>query len=179
MALMADALIRPFRDADVVWAAPLLDQEFGGRVQARRGELLDVLTLPGFVADSGDQPEGLLTYRRVGSECELAFLWARARHRGIGTALIRALLEEAADCSRIWVVTTNDNLDALRFYQRRGFVLCALRAGAVDQSRRWLKPQISQVGEYGISLRDELELEFVATRTPTAPDSAADVSVAR
>jgi hypothetical protein len=50
-------------------------------------------------------------------------------------------------------------LDALRFYQRRGFVLLALRPGAVDEARRSLKPHIGRVGEHGIPLRDELELE--------------------
>ncbi len=55
------------------------------------------------------------------------------------------------------MVTTNDNLRALGLYQRRGFRLAALRCGAVDQGRR-LKPEISEVGEGGIPLHDELEL---------------------
>jgi hypothetical protein len=58
-------------------------------------------------------------------------------------------------------VTTNDNLDALRFYQRRGFRLTALRAGAVDRTRASLKPRIGTLGEHGIPLRNELELELV------------------
>ena len=55
------------------------------------------------------------------------------------------------------LITTNDNVDALRFYQRRGFVLTELRPGAVDESRR-MKPQIPLVGAYGIPIRDELVL---------------------
>ena len=50
-------------------------------------------------------------------------------------------------------------LRALRFYQRRGFHLVRLRAGAVDESRVSLKPEIPGVGDHGIALRDELELE--------------------
>jgi ribosomal protein S18 acetylase RimI-like enzyme len=165
---VADVLIRPFGAEDLAWAEPVLEGEFGGRRQARRGELLDVLALPGFVATRGAEPEGLLTYRRTARECELAFLWARERNRGVGTALVRALQAEAADCARIWVVTTNDNLDALRFYQRRGFALCALRAGAVDRSREQLKPRISPTGAYGIPLRDELELELISTGSAVA-----------
>ena len=57
-------------------------------------------------------------------------------------------------------MTTNDNLDALRFYQRRGFRLVALRPGAVDESRVSLKPQIGVSGDFEIPLRDELELEL-------------------
>ena len=137
-----------------------MDEEFGGVLQARRGELIDVLALPGFVAEENGRPVGLLMYRRENGECELAFIGSLERHRGIGTALLNALRGEVADCARIWLVTTNDNLEALRFYQRRGFVLSGLRLGAVDDSRRRLKPQISAIGGFGIPLRDELELEL-------------------
>ncbi len=70
--------------------------------------------------------------------------------------------ERAAElgCSRIFVITTNDNVEALRFYQRRGFRLAELRAGDVDRSRRELRPEIPEVGEFGIEIRDEIELEL-------------------
>jgi GNAT superfamily N-acetyltransferase len=79
---------------------------------------------------------------------------------GMGTRLLAAVEEEARrrGCDRLMVVSTNDNVDALRFYQRRGFCLAALHKGAVDKSRMLLKPEIPKVGEYGIPLRDELEL---------------------
>jgi ribosomal protein S18 acetylase RimI-like enzyme len=156
-------VIREYRESDRVWAEAFLNDEFGGPFQARRGELIDVLALPGFVAERDGRPLGLVTYRRENNECELAFIGALERHEGVGTALLKTLLEALAGCSRIWLVTTNDNLDALRFYQRRGFVLSALRPGAVDESRRGLKPQIGGVGEFGIPLRDELELELLPT----------------
>ena len=70
-----------------------------------------------------------------------------------------------AGCTRLWLVTTNDNVDALRFYQRRGFRLARLRAGAVDESRATLKPEIPTSGSYGIPLRDELELEMDLSAT--------------
>jgi hypothetical protein len=57
------------------------------------------------------------------------------------------------------VTTTNDNLNALRFYQRRGFRLAQVRPGAVDKAR-FIKPSISRIGEYGIPIRDEIELEY-------------------
>lgn len=156
-------VIRPYDESDQTWAELLMKESFGGHLQARRGELIDVLALPGFVAEHDDRPVGLLTYRRDHGECELAFIEALERYRGIGTSLVDALRREVADCERIWLVTTNDNLEALRFYQRRGFVLSALRVGAVDDSRRRLKPQISAVGEFGIPIRDEIELELRLT----------------
>ena len=152
--------IRAFVSSDRDWAGRFLDEHYGGPVQARRGELVDVLALPGIVAERDGLPVGLLTYRRDGADCELAFVAALVRHDGVGTALLEALVAEVAGCERVWLVTTNDNLEALRFYQRRGFALSALRPGAVDESRRALKPQISEVGEFGIPLRDEVELEL-------------------
>ena len=79
---------------------------------------------------------------------------------GVGSALVSTLEDaaRAAGCRRLWLITTNDNLEALRFYQRRGFVLAALHPGAIEASRR-LKPVIPLVGHDGIPIRDELELE--------------------
>jgi ribosomal protein S18 acetylase RimI-like enzyme len=153
-------VIREYQESDRFWAEAYMEDEFGGAFQARRGELIDVLALPGFVAERGSRPVGIVTYRREDADCELAFIAAFERHQGVGTALLGALLAAAAGSDRIWVVTTNDNLEALRFYQRRGFRLVAIRPGAVDESRARLKPQIGAVGEFGIPLRDELELEL-------------------
>jgi ribosomal protein S18 acetylase RimI-like enzyme len=84
------------------------------------------------------------------------------RRRGAGTALLEAVVADARaeGASRLWLITTNDNLDSLRFYQRRGFRLAAMHPGAVDDARR-LKPTIPQRGEHGISIHDEIELELV------------------
>ena len=80
---------------------------------------------------------------------------------GIGTALLsRATgLARAAGVPRLWLITTNDNLNALRFYQRRGLRLVAVRRGAVDEARA-LKASIPVIGESGIELHDEIELEL-------------------
>ena len=86
------------------------------------------------------------------------------KQRGIGSALIARVVTEARErgCRRLWLVTTNDNLDALRFYQRRGFRLEAVDPGAVNRARQ-LKPSIPLVGEYGILLRDEIQLGMKLT----------------
>jgi ribosomal protein S18 acetylase RimI-like enzyme len=86
---------------------------------------------------------------------------------GVGTALLAAAnaAAYAAGCSTLWLVTTNDNLDALRFYQRRGFRVRAVRPGAVDDARATLKPEISSTGAYGIPLRDEIELEAAVSES--------------
>ncbi|MCF8564637.1 GNAT family N-acetyltransferase [Alicyclobacillus tolerans] len=79
---------------------------------------------------------------------------------GVGTALI-SFVEQIANYSkmrRIWLITSNDNLDALRFYQRRGYRITAISPNAIDEARK-LKPTIPQVGYYDIPIHDELELE--------------------
>ena len=94
-------------------------------------------------------------------QCEILTLHADEQWRGAGTALIEVAgqLARRQGCARLWVITTNDNVDALRFYQRRGFCLVEVHRGAVDRSRAALKPEIPAAGAYGIPLRDEIELE--------------------
>ena len=129
---------------------------------ARRAELVDPLRHQALLAWTDDTLVGVATYVIIESDCELLTLHARSRFTGTGSALLTAVKEVArrSACTRLWVVTTNDNVDALRFYQRRGFRLAHLRTEAVNQSRRTLKPEIPVIGSYGIDLRDELELEI-------------------
>jgi GNAT superfamily N-acetyltransferase len=103
--------------------------------------------------------EGVLAYA-IDEEpvCELVAIIADTQWRGVGTALIEALRRQlGAGFTQIRLTTTNDNVDALRFYQRRGFRLAAVRPGAVDASRRE-KPSIPLIGDYGIPTRDEIDL---------------------
>ena len=84
----------------------------------------------------------------------------RIRHDRVHAgALIEAVVSTvAAQGGReLWLVTTNDNVDALRLYQRRGFHLARLDSGAIDRARD-LKPTIPLLGRYGIPMRDELML---------------------
>ena len=157
-------LIRERTSADRAAVAPFLERWHSLRV-ARRGTLEEPLRHPALIAEEDGRLLGVLTYVVDGTQCEVLTLHADERGRGVGTALLEAVRERAAaaGCERLWLVTTNDNVDALRFYQRRGFRLAALRAGAVDQSRARLKPEIPEVGDHGIPLRDELELELQLT----------------
>jgi GNAT superfamily N-acetyltransferase len=148
--------------ADRAWIESFLES-VGSRRVARGGELVDPLDHPMLLAEAADgQPAGLLTYIERDGECEVHTLHAVRQWQGAGSALIAAVRDLAANrgCTRLWLVTTNDNVDALRFYQRRGYRLAEIRPGAVDDARRTLKPAIPEVGEYGIPLRDELVLEI-------------------
>jgi ribosomal protein S18 acetylase RimI-like enzyme len=152
--------VRPASPDDLPWVRGFLDETGSARV-ARRGELVYPLDHPMLLALDDGVPSGLLTYMVDGEACEVVTIHAVRPGHGIGTALLAAVGEAArvAGCAVLWLVTTNDNVDALRFYQLRGFRIRAIRAGAVADSRARLKPEIPAIGMYGIPLRDEIELE--------------------
>ena len=153
---MSGITVRDLAEVDLEWAASVLDAELAGRWQARRGELVDVLALPGLVAERDRRHVGLLAYRLEDGSCEIEALIATTPRIGIGTALVAELRGRTGDVP-IRVVTTNDNLRAMAFYRRLGFRLVAVRPGAVDEARRRLKPTIGSLGQDGIPISDELE----------------------
>lgn len=115
--------------------------------------------LPGFIAERAGRIAGLVTFDVRSGVLEIVTINALHQFAGIGTMLIEAVRAEAKrrGCQQITLTTTNDNVAALRFYQRRGFRLAALRPGAVDKSRL-RKPEIPRAGDFGIPLRDEIDL---------------------
>ena len=136
-------------------------ERWGAMVMISRGKAHQVDRLPGFLAIQDRAPVGLITYRIDGDECEIVTLDSVRKGVGIGTALIETVngAARAAGCTRLWLITTNDNLPALRFYQKRGFSLVAVHRNAIQESRK-LKPSIAAIGMDGIPIRDEIELEL-------------------
>ena len=112
-------------------------------------------------ADEGDEVLGYLLYEFHDGECEIMVLESAARKIGVASALIERLRQKArsSGVSKVIVQTSNDNVNAFRFYQRRGFTIRAIRTGALDAARK-LKPVIPLIGEDGIPLRDEIEFEL-------------------
>jgi len=102
---------------------------------------------------------GLVTYIIRDNECEIISLDSILEGKGIGTSLINEVENVAVknNCKLIKVITTNDNLLALRFYQKRGFVLWRIINNAVEKARE-IKPEIPLIGNDGIPIRDEIEL---------------------
>lgn len=132
---------------------------------AAHGVLYDASDLPGFLAEVGSQAAGLVTYNADDSGWEVVTLDATVAGRGVGTQLLRAVEDaaRAAGANRVWLITTNENVHALRFYQRRGFNLVTVHRNAVTRSRAELKPSIPLEVD-GIPLRHEIELERVLAR---------------
>ena len=156
--------VRAATPADRSWISSLLQDRWGSTTVVSRGRSLDASKLPALVAEAGGPGApglGLATYRIEGDEFELVTIDAVVAEVGVGSALLAAAKKVAAGegCRRLWLITTNDNVDALRFYQRRGLRIAAVHRDGVDRARR-IKPQIPAVGSSGIGIHDELELEF-------------------
>jgi ribosomal protein S18 acetylase RimI-like enzyme len=126
-----------------------------------RGEVVDMKVLDGFVVYDGETITGLTTYRIEDDECEIMSLDSLRENQGIGTALINKVIEKAAKekCTKIKLITTNDNINAMRFYQKRGFDMAKLYHNALDVSRK-LKPSIPMLGDFDIPLKHEIEFEM-------------------
>lgn len=157
----ADFVIRPVTPLDRGEIARIITERWRADIIVVHGTIYRPSTLPGFIACREGEWLGLVTYHIEGDGCELVTLDSFYPSIGIGTALLQSVKEVAitAKCKRLWLVTTNDNLNALRFYQRRGFVLVAIYRNAVEKARE-LKPEIPAIGACGIPLRDEIELEM-------------------
>jgi ribosomal protein S18 acetylase RimI-like enzyme len=134
---------------------------WGGEEMITRGRVHRPEQLDGFIVAGGDEWLGLLTFVLEDNECEITSLDSLREGHGIGSRLISQVIEEARarGCNRLFLITTNDNLNALGFYQKRGFVIAAIYRGAVNALRK-IKPGIPLVGYNNIPLRDEIELEM-------------------
>ena len=151
--------VRPLREEERGWLAEHLQLAWGSTTIVSRSRARDAAKLPAFVATDADVLVGLATYAIEGGQCELITIEAFRAGEGIGTALLGAVTDaaRARRCERLWLVTTNDNLAALAFYERRGLRQIAVHRGAVDEARA-LKPEIPLTGEDGIEIHDEIEL---------------------
>lgn len=144
------------------WAVGYIVESWGASKLVSHGRVYQAEDLPGFVALDKTQPAGLLTYYVEGAHCEIITLNAKVGGKGIGSALVTAVVQEmkAQSVSRIWLLTTNDNTDAMRFYQRRGFDMKAIHHNAVAEARK-IKPEIAAIGHYGIPVNHEIEFEMI------------------
>lgn len=127
-----------------------------------RGRLVSPRDVEGVGAYSGAQLQGVATWRIEQGAFYLLTLNNITDRRGVGVALLAAVLGTARRQGFPFMraMLSNDNIPALRFYQKRGFRVIAVHSGVVDMMRE-LKPSIPQLGFDGIPMRDELELEIV------------------
>lgn len=153
--------VRPIGASDRDWVRRVLTQYWASPQIYSKGRLTNAVELPGFAAIRDDTPVGLITYRIEEKDCEIVTHNSLAGCGGIGSCLLAAVRHEARErgCTRLWLMTTNDNTPALRFYQRRDFDLVGIHRDVMHQARR-LKPHIPDRGLDDIPIRHEIELEY-------------------
>lgn len=152
----------PAGDADHAFLAQVWVDSWAGDAILSGGRERRLGDVSALIARYGADLVGAATYLLDGRTCELVTIdtLSGARRHGAGSALLAAVEQagRSGGADRLRVFTTNDNLDALRFYQRRGYRIASVRRGAVDEARV-MKPAIPEIAENGIPIRDELELE--------------------
>jgi ribosomal protein S18 acetylase RimI-like enzyme len=155
-------VVKKVTSAERAWLMNIV-RDWGADFVVTRGRKVYPAEIDGlYVEDENGEKIGLATYEIIGDQCELVTLDALKKFRGVGTALVAEVVERARarGCRRLWLITTNDNLDAIRFYQKRGFTIAAVHVNALAHSRK-LKPSIPEIGQFEIPLRDEIEFEML------------------
>lgn len=153
--------IHPVTAGEKEWVLEVV-RGWGADFIVSRGRKIYPTELDAFYAeDESGEKVGLITCEIIGDQCEIVTLDAFVKFKGIGTALIERVKEtvKAHGCRRLWLITLNDNIDAIRFYQRRDFTIAAIHLNAMVISRR-IKPTIPEIGMHGIPIRDEIEFEM-------------------
>jgi len=153
--------IRPVRDADRTWMRSEMKKWWGAEEVVLCGKVYYPAEMNGFIAHDDGEKYGLIIFRRDQDQYEVMSLTTSEKHSPAARVLIETVIQDAREqkCRRVIVVTTNDNMDALRFYQKAGFHIHTIRTGVIAESRK-LKPEIPTYGNHRIPIRDEIELEM-------------------
>ncbi|MGE7895054.1 GNAT family N-acetyltransferase [Bacillus cereus] len=140
-------------------------ENWGSSLMVSRGKEHQLEELPGFVALSDDRIIGIITYEVTGNICEIVSLDSFEERKGIGTKLVDCVLQVAEEerCRQVWLITTNDNMNALRFYQKRNFVMTNLYVNAVEEARK-IKKEIPRMGYDNIPILHEIQLEYLLVK---------------
>lgn len=125
-----------------------------------RGKLVDMTELEGFVVYEMNEIIGLITYKIIDNECEIISLDSLREKQGIGTLLVEQVIKVfiRKKCKKVKLVTTNDNMNAIRFYQTHGFDMVQIYRNSLEAARK-LKPSIPKLGNFGIPMKHEIEFE--------------------
>lgn len=159
---MKNVTIRLTTPEDEAMVSDLMEKYWGGEPLVVRTQNFYPSKLDGILAFSENKIVGFLFFDIQDKTCEIIVLEAFDQFKGIGTTLIDKLkvIAKEKNYNRLYLTTHNDNLDALRFYQRRGFHICAIHIDSVKKGRK-MKPNIPMIGDYDIPIRDEIDLELI------------------
>lgn len=151
-------IYRKLQNNDKEWAAKFIQDHWISDIVVVHKTVYYPVKLKGFLAEYKSEKIGLVTFKIVNKNCEIVTLNSIRENKGVGTRLVKKIigLARKEKCKKVWLMTTNDNIKAIYFYQKLGFQLLKVYPNAVEESRKF-KPDIPESGENGIPIRDELE----------------------
>lgn len=134
---------------------------WGGPMVVTLGNLYDTSNLSGYVAEGDGALLGAVLYQLNNDECEVSVLFSLVQGIGAGTKLLDTVVNTAKEngVHRVWLITTNDDTQAIRFYQKYGFKLKAVHIGAFEVTRK-LKNELPSLGNDNIPIEHEFEFEL-------------------
>ena len=153
--------VRPITPEDREWVAELIGTAFGSvRLMSNDHMIDDASLLDGFAAEIDGRAVGCALINEVDGDTELVALVSTYRGAGVGTGLLETVVERGRrdGWKRLWLVTSNDNVDAIRMYQRAGWHWTDFRHDAITRART-AKPEIPEIGNHGIPMRHEIHFE--------------------
>jgi GNAT superfamily N-acetyltransferase len=153
--------LRPITPEDREWIAEVIGTACGaGRLISNEHLSEEASLLDGFVAEIDARPIGCALINDVDGDTELVALVTTYRGAGVGAALLDAVVERGKrdGWKRLWLVTSNDNTDAIRVYQRAGWDWTEFRRDAITRARAH-RPEIPELGQHGIPVRHEIHFE--------------------
>jgi ribosomal protein S18 acetylase RimI-like enzyme len=154
--------VRRVTDDDRPWIAETVTAEFVSPRLVSKGRVVeDASMLDGYLVELDGRPIGFALWLEEDGDAELIAMVTTYRGAGAGVALLDAVVAHArkSEWRRLWLITTNDNTDAIGIYQRAGWNWVAWHRDAVAASRT-LKPELPEIGMHGIPIAHEIELEF-------------------
>ncbi|KRQ87374.1 GTP pyrophosphokinase [Caloramator mitchellensis] len=154
--------IKEASEEDKNFLKEIIKDNWGSEIIVSKGKAYNVLNLPVIIAKVGEKIQGFAAYSIENKECELVLLESVEQSKGIGGMLIEKIIQISKEnnCRRLFLITTNDNIEAIKFYQKNGFKLSSVYKGAVNEARK-IKPQIPLLGNYDIPIEDEIEFELI------------------
>src|SRR6478672_1763618 len=153
--------IRPIADDDRAWLAEIISAAFSSvRLVSNDHLIEDASLLDGFAAEIDGRPIGCALINEVDGDVELVALVSTYRGAGVGSGLLESVVERGKrdGWKRLWLVTSNDNTDAIRMYQRAGWEWTEFRRDAITRARE-RRPEIPELGQHGIPVRHEIHFE--------------------
>jgi len=134
---------------------------YGSSIMQTKDKSHILNSLPGFIVIKNSQILGIALYDIAQKSYEIVAMTSFISNTGIGSMLLQKSIETAhhKECEKIWLVTTNDDLESLSFFQKRKFELVKIHRHSITRLREESEEEtIPIIGNHGIPLKHELEL---------------------